>query len=184
MDRESAKKLLESKVKTLNLIKHCFACEAAMRELACYFKEDEEKWGLAGLLHDIDYEETKDNPQEHSLIGSKFLAEQGIDDEIVQAVKTHNEMHGIIPETKMAKALYCVDPLTGLIVATTLVLPDKKIAAVNTENILNRFKEKGFARGANREIIAQCEELLDLSLSEFIEIVLKGMQSAAENLGL
>jgi len=150
MNKDEALLMLNDKVKTPNLIKHCLACGAAMRELAKYFKEDEEKWEIAGLLHDIDYEETKDNPEQHSLIGSEYLKEQNID--IVEAVKTHNEIHGIAPETKMAKALFCTDPLTGLIVATTLVLPSKKIKDVTTDNILNRFKEKGFARGANREI--------------------------------
>ncbi len=184
MEREQAVILLKDKVKTLNLIKHCFACEAAMKELARYFQEDEEKWGLAGLLHDIDYEETKDNPKEHSLLGAQHLEEENIDEEIIAAVKTHNQIHGLAPETRMAKALFCVDPLTGLIVATTLVLPSKKIKEVSADNVLNRFKEKGFARGANRETIQQCEVLLGLSLEEFTDIVLKGMQSVAEDIGL
>jgi uncharacterized protein len=84
----------------------------------------------------------------------------------------------------MAKALFCVDPLTGLIVAATLVLPSKKIEEINVDNVLNRFKEKGFARGANREIIKQCESLLGLSLEEFIDLVLKGMKSVSQDLGL
>ncbi len=184
MNKNEALLMLNDKVKTPNLIKHCLACEVAMRELAKYFKEDEKRWGLAGLLHDIDYEETKDNPEKHSLIGSDYLNEQGIDKEIVEAVKTHNEMHGIVPETKMAKALFCTDPLTGLIVASTLVLPSKKIEDVTTDNILNRFKEKGFAKGANREIIKQCESLLDISLKEFVGLVLQGMKSIADDLGL
>jgi putative nucleotidyltransferase with HDIG domain len=184
MNKEEALLMLKNKVKTPNLIKHCLSCEAAMRELAKYFKEDEEKWGLAGLLHDIDYEETKDNPEKHSLIGSDYLKEQGMDEEIVEAVKTHNAIHGIDPKTKMAKALFCTDPLTGLIVAATLVLPSKKIGDVTTDNILNRFKEKGFAKGANREIIQQCEPLLDLPLKQFVDLVLQGMKSIAGDLGL
>jgi uncharacterized protein len=184
MEREQALLMLEDKVKTLNLIKHCFACEAAMKELARYFQEDEEKWGLTGLLHDIDYEETKDNLAEHSLKGASYLKEQGIEDDIVEAVRTHNQIHGLSPESKMAKALFCVDPLTGLIVATTLVLPSKKIEEVSVDNILNRFKEKGFARGANRETIKKCESLLGLSLEEFVSLVLKGMKSVSHDLGL
>jgi putative nucleotidyltransferase with HDIG domain len=184
MNRKESLLMLNDKVKTPNLIKHCLACEAAMRELAKYFEEDEEKWGLAGLLHDIDYEETKDKPEQHSLIGSEYLKEQDIDKEIVEAVKTHNKIHGIIPETKMAKALFCVDPLTGLIVASVLVLPSKKIQDVTTDNILNRFKEKGFAKGANREVIKQCESLLGLSLKEFVDLVLQGMQKIDKKLGL
>ena len=184
MNEEKALLMLNDKVKTPNLIKHCLACGAAMKELAVYFKEDEEKWESAGLLHDIDYEETKDKPEQHSLIGSEFLQKQGVDQEIVEAVKTHNEIHGFAPQTKMAKALFCVDPLTGLIVASVLVLPSKKIKDVITDNILNRFKEKGFAKGANREIIKQCEPLLDLSLEDFVDLVLHGMQKIDKNLGM
>jgi putative nucleotidyltransferase with HDIG domain len=184
MDVEKALLMLNDKVKTPNLIKHCLACGAAMKELARYFKEDEEEWELAGLLHDIDYEETKDKPEQHSLIGSEFLQKNGVDQKIVEAVKTHNEIHGFTPQTKMAKALFCVDPLTGLIVASVLVLPSRKIKDLVTDNILNRFKEKTFAKGANREIIRQCESLLDLSLKDFVDLVLHGMQKIDKNLGL
>ncbi len=190
MDRDEALQLVKEKIKTKNLIKHCLAVEACMRALAEKFGEDQEKWGLAGLLHDIDYEETKDNPEKHSLVGAGILEELGFDKEIVEAVKTHNERHGIAPETKMAKALFCVDPLTGLIVAATLVLPaspvggpNKKIADLTVQNVLNRFKEKGFARGANREIISKCSEI-NLTLEEFVNICLKAMQGISRNLGL
>jgi len=184
MNKNEALLMLNNKVKTPNLIKHCLACGAAMKELAKYFKEDAEKWEIAGLLHDIDYEETKDKPEQHSLMGAEYLQKQNIDKEIVEAVKTHNEIHGIAPETKMAKALFCIDPLTGLIVASTLVLPSKQIKNVATDNILNRFKEKGCAKGANREIIKQCESLLGLSLKEFVGLVLQGMKSIVDDLGL
>jgi putative nucleotidyltransferase with HDIG domain len=184
MKREEALKLLESKVKTVNLIKHSLAVEATMKELAQYFAEDEEKWALTGLLHDIDYEETKDKPEEHSLKGAQFLQSQGMGEDITEAIKTHNERHGLEPQSKMAKSLFCVDPLTGLIVAATLVLPSKKIQDLTTENVLNRFKEKGFAKGAKREIIEQCTSLLGLSLEEFVTIVLRGMQKISQELGL
>ncbi len=184
MNENEALLMLTDKVKTPNLIKHCLACGAAMKELARYFKEDEEKWEITGLLHDIDYEDTKDKPEKHSLIGAEFLQKQGVDQEIVEAVKTHNEIHGIAPETKMAKALFCVDPLTGLIVASVLVLPSKQIKDVTIDNILNRFKERGFAKGANREIIKQCESLLELPLKEFVGLVLQGMQKIDKKLGL
>jgi len=184
MKREEALKLLENKINTVNLIKHSLAVEAAMKELAQYFAEDEAKWALTGLLHDIDYEETKDKPEEHSLKGAQFLKDQGLDENITEAIKTHNEKHGLVPQSKMAKSLFCVDPLTGLIVAATLVLPSKKIQDLTVENVLNRFKEKGFAKGAKREIIEQCESLLGLSLEEFVAIVLKGMQKISQELGL
>ena len=183
MNREQALKLVEEKIKNKNLVKHCLAVEACMKALAVYFEEDTEKWGLAGLLHDIDYEETKDNPNQHSILGAEMLEKLGVDKEIVDAVKTHNEMHGILPQTLMAKALFCLDPLTGLIVATTLVLPDKKIQNVSVENVLNRFKEKAFARGANREIIQKCSDI-NLGLEEFVRICLKAMQEISAELGL
>lgn len=176
--------MVKTKIQNENLIKHCLATEVCMRDLAKYFQEDEDKWALTGLLHDIDYEETKNDSQKHSIIGAEMLEKAGLDKEIVDAVKTHNEIHGIAPESKMAKAIYCVDPLTGLIVAATLVLPSKKIADLTAENVLNRFGEKSFAKGANREIISKCQELLNLSLQKFIAIGLRAMQEINEDLGL
>ncbi len=184
MNRQEALNLVKEKVQNKNLINHCLVVEAVMKGLAENFSEDVEKWGRAGLLHDIDYEETKDKPLEHSQIGAEFLRGLGVEEEICQAVLKHNEAHGIEPETKMEKALFVSDPITGLIVATTLVLPEKKLAAVSVENVLNRFKEKGFAKGANREIIAKCELLLGLSLEKFAEIVLGAMKSIAGEIGL
>ncbi len=184
MTREEAKKFLEKYIKNKNLIKHSLAVEAVMRELAKYFQEDEEKWGLTGLLHDIDYEQTKDKPGEHSLIGAEILSEKGLDKEIVEAVKSHNEIHGIKPKTRMAKALFCADPLTGLIVAATLVLPSKRLKDLTVRSVLKRFKEPRFAAGANRDIIAQCKELLNLDLEKFIDISLKAMQKISQDLEL
>lgn len=183
MNREKAINLIKENIENENLIKHCLATEACMKALAHYFNEDEEKWGLAGLLHDIDYEKTKDNPEKHSLLGAELLAKIGLDKEIVEAVKTHNEVHGLHPQTLMAKALFSLDPLTGLIVAATLVLPTKKIEDLKTENILNRTKEKAFARGANREIINQCSKI-NLNLEQFIDICLRAMQEINDQLGL
>ena len=184
MLREEAINLLNDKVQNQNLIKHCVATGACMRALAEYFDENQEKWGITGLLHDIDYEETKNEPLKHSLIGAEILEKLGIDKEIVEAVKTHNEIHEIAPQSRMAKAIYCVDPLTGLIVASTLVLPSKKIADLTLENVLNRFKEKGFAKGANREIIAKCHALLDLPLENFVKICLEAMKKINNELEL
>jgi predicted hydrolase (HD superfamily) len=140
-------------------------------------------WALAGLLHDIDYEKTKDDPDQHSILGAQMLEEMGLDKEITEAVKAHNEMHGIAPQSLMAKVLFALDPLTGLIVAATLVLPSKKINDLTTENVLNRFKEKAFARGANREIIQKCSDV-NLKLEEFVDISLKAMQGISDELGL
>jgi len=183
MNRNQVLKLVKEKISNNNLIKHCLSVEACMRALANRFAENQDKWGIAGLLHDIDYEETKDNPEKHSLVGAEMLKEMGVEEDICQAIKTHNEIHGIEPESKMAKALFCVDPLTGLIIASTLVLPEKKLTNLTVENVLNRFKEKSFARGASREIIAKCEDM-GLSLEEFVKICLKAMQNISDNLDL
>jgi len=184
MTREEALKIIKENLSNQNLIKHCFAVEAIMRALAQRFGKDQEKWGLAGLLHDIDYEKVKNDMSQHSLVGAKMLEDLGLDKDICQAVKVHNEAHGLAPETLIEKALFVTDPLTGLIIAATLVLPSKKIKDLTVENVLNRYKEKAFARGANREIIGKSEELLDLKLEEFIKIGLGAMQGIDSELGL
>lgn len=184
MTREQGLALVKEKMQSQNLIKHVLAVEVVMRAMADNFNQDKEEWGLAGLLHDIDYEQTKDKPEEHSKKGADMLREIGVAEKICQAVLKHNEAHGLQPETEIEKALFVCDPITGLIVAATLVLPSKKLVDLTAENILNRFKERGFARGANREIIQKCEPLLDLPLEKFVEIVLKAMQGISNELGL
>jgi putative nucleotidyltransferase with HDIG domain len=184
MTSQEALNLLYTKIKNKNLLKHSFAVGVAMEELAQYFGEDKEKWLICGLLHDIDYEEIKGNPRLHSRVGAEFLENLGLEKEICQAILSHNEFHKISPNSKMAKALFCVDPLCGLIVAATLVLPSKKINDLKLENVLRRFKEKSFAKGANREQITKCQEYLNLPLEKFIEIVLFSMQKISKTLEL
>jgi len=144
ISREKAFSLLKEKVNSENLIKHSLAVEAAMQGMAEFLGKDKEKWGICGLLHDIDYEETKNKPSLHSKIGAEFLKQQGLDPEICEAVLSHNELHKIEPKTKMAQTLFVVDQLTGLIVASTLVLPSKKIADLRPESVLKKFREKAF----------------------------------------
>lgn len=182
MKREGGLKILKQNIQNQNLIKHSLAVEAIMRALAQRFGEDEEKWGLAGLLHDLDYEKTKNDPKQHSLIGAKMLEDLEINKEVCQAVRSHNEIHGILPQTRLEKALFVTDSLTGLIVASALILPSKKLTDLTSENILNRFKEKAFARGVNREIIKKSEEYLNWSLEEFVRIGLGAIQKIAEEL--
>ena len=183
MTREEALSLLSKKVKTKNLIKHMIAAEAVMRKLADLLGEDEEQWALAGLLHDIDYDETKDDPVRHSQVGAAMLAEMEMDPQIVQAVRAHNEVHGIPRVTNMEKALYSVDPLTGLIVAAALIHPAKKLYAIDGDFVLKRFYEKHFAKGAKRETIAACTEF-GLDLADFIAVGVEAMQEAAGEIGL
>ncbi len=184
MEREKAIIFLKGKIQNQNLIKHSLAVEAIMLGLADFFNEDRDKWGLAGLLHDIDYEQTKDTPEKHSLIGSEMLRKEGIAEDICQAVKVHNYMHGQTPETLMEKSLYSADPLSGLVVASALVIPSKKISDLTIENVLNRFKEKAFARSVNRETIQKCQPYLNLTMDKFVEIGLRSMQNIASDLGL
>ncbi len=184
MKKEEALNLLKKYLKNQNLIKHSLAVEVVMRELANYFNEDVEKWGIAGLLHDIDYELVKNDMSKHSLLGAEILKENGLEEDICNAVKVHNEMHNIEPKTLMEKSLYVADPLTGLITASVLVLPSKKIKDLTIENVLRRFKENAFARGANREIIKKCEELLNLELEKFVNIGLLSMKEISDDLGL
>ena len=155
-----------------------------MCALARKFKEDEELWGLTGLVHDIDWELTESTPEQHSLVGAQWLAEVGFPAEIVEAVRVHNHMHGIEPKTLLEKSLWCAEELTGLIVACALVQPDKKLSSVKPESVMKKFKTQSFAKGVNREIIAKCQEMIGLTLEELIDIELKAMQEMATDIGL
>jgi len=183
MNREEAYRLIKENVKNKNLIKHMLAVEAIMKSLATKLSEDEKKWGLTGLLHDIDYEITAKDPKMHSIVGANMLKEIGLDDELVNAVRAHNDMHKIERKTLLDKALYCADPLTGLIVASALIHPDKKLSSIDHNFVLKRFKEKAFARGAKREQIKKCSEI-GLELEEFVKLGLLAMQNINKELGL
>jgi len=184
MNRQEALEILKSYVKDEKIIKHCLATEALMRELAKRLNQDEEKWALAGLLHDLDWDITRDNPQEHSLLAEKILSEKGLDPEIVSAIKIHNYIHGIEPQTLLEKALYSTEMITGFIVAVALVKPSKKLKDVTVQNLLEKFKEKSFAAGAKREIISLAPQYLGLSLEEIFSIALSAMQKISDELGL
>ncbi len=183
MTREEAYKILTTYLKNPNLIKHCLACEVTMRALAKKFNEDEDTWGITGLLHDADYEMAKDTPEKHGLL--LFEHEKNIPQDIAHAIKSHNyEYTKVLPETKMDWAITCCDQLTGLIVAATLVRPDKKLVSLTPDSVLKRMNEKSFAKGAHREPIFLCEEKLGIPLKEFIAITLTAMQSISNELGL
>ncbi len=184
MKRQEALELMKSRVTTRNLQKHILAVEAVMRKLAEHFGEDIEEWGLAGLLHDLDYEDTKDDAARHSMMAADWLTDMGLDEEIVEAVRAHNDFHGLPRETRMAKALYASDPLTGLIVASALIHPDRKLKGIDTDFVMNRFSEGAFARGANREAISTCQDELGISLEDFVAIALEAMQGIHKELGL
>ena len=184
IDREGALLLLREHVRNENLIKHCIATEAVMAALAERLNEDPQKWGLAGLLHDLDVEEVGTDLTRHTIATEKILREKGVDKDIVLAVKMHNETaHGMKRSEKFHHALAAGETITGLITATALVYTDKKLSSVKAKSIKKRMKEKGFAAGVNRETIMECERL-GLSLDEFAQISLEAMQKVAQDLGL
>ncbi len=183
MTRDEALKSVKANVGNENLIKHMLATEAIMRALARRFGEDEEEWGLTGLLHDIDVELTGGDMQAHSKLGADLARELGASEAIAHAILCHNEAHGIPWETQLDKALFCTDPLTGLITAAALVRPDKKLAGLEVKSVKKKFKAKNFAAGANRQQISQCSQI-ELELDEFIKLGLEAMQGIATDLGL
>lgn len=180
--RGEALAVLEEIITTGNLIKHMLATEAVMRRLARHFGEDEDLWGMVGLLHDIDYDLTKDDPERHALLGADILIEKGFPPEVVEGVKKHSpsltERDRLIDQ-----ALFATDPVTGLIIAGALIKKEKSLYAIDVPFLVKRMKEKGFARGANREQIRSCEQM-GLSLDEFLGLSLEAMQGIADELGL
>ena len=181
MKREDALSLVKSKVKNKNLIKHMLAVEAIMRRLADHFGEDKELWGLTGLLHDLDYDETVGDPEKHSLKTVEWLKDHDLDERILYAIKAHPRK--VEPKSKMDWSLFATDSLSGLIVAAALMHPTKKLKNLDDIFVMNRFKEKRFAAGARREDIEECEKI-GLSLEEFIKLALEGMQKIDTELGL
>jgi len=181
MQREEAKILLEQTIPNKNLQKHMLAAEACMRELATYFGEDADQWGLAGLLHDLDYDQTADDFSNHGLVTAKMLEGKGISDDVIYCIKAHpGHVDG---KSKMDFALYAADSLTGLIVAAALMHPSKKLANLDVPFIMKRYKEKRFAAGANREQIQTCDRL-GLTLEDFVGICLRAMQGISDDLEL
>jgi putative nucleotidyltransferase with HDIG domain len=191
LSREKALELLRKYIKTENTIKHMLATEATMRTLACHFKvEPVEAWAMAGLLHDIDYETVDQKTHEgHGLKGVEILKEEKADlaESVYQAILAHNYDNlgdRYRPKNKMDWSLFICDSLTGLIAATALVRPDKKLASVEVKSIKKKFKDKAFAAGTRREDIKLCEEKLGIPLDEFIQLSLSAMQKIDKELGL
>ena len=184
MTRDEAFALVQEYIKTPNIIKHLLATEAQMRALAQKFNQDEEAWGLAGLLHDLDWDLTKNEPEKHSLLSKKILLQKGVAPDIVSAIKIHNYLHGIEPQTLMEKALYCSEMMTGFVVAVALVQPTKKLEDVTVEKIMKKYKEKSFGAGAKRDIMNLAPKHLNISVEELADITLQAMQQIHQELGL
>jgi len=182
MERTEALALVEERIPQRNLVNHCVAVECIMEALARRFAlpaSDIERWSLAGLLHDLDYAETGEEPARHGLVTAEVLA-GAVDDEVIHAILAHAAKAPL--ESLMDLALYAADPTTGFIVAAALVRPDKDLRAVEVRSLLKRWKEKAFARGANREQMDTCTKI-GLTREEFLALSLAAMQSHAAELG-
>ncbi len=186
MNRAEAWALVCEYTQSPQLRRHMLSVEAAMRGYARHFGTDEEKWGLAGLLHDFDYERYPDVATNgHPNVGAPILRERGVDEEVVRAILSHaTEVTGVERQTQMEHTLYAVDELTGLIAAVALVRPSKDIRDVTVKSVRKKWNTRGFAPGVNREDIEAGAAALQVDLEEHIAIVLAAMQSAAAELGL
>jgi len=180
IDRTAAFEILKKNIKNENLIKHSLAVEAVMRALALRLGEDEELWGVTGLLHDLDYTETVDNFERHGYRTCEML-EGKLSQEALHAILAHPEH--VTAENNFDWALYCSDPITGLLIAAALMHPSKKLENLQLKSVKKRLKDKRFAAGANREQIRSCSNL-DLELEEFLNISLLAMRGVADQLGL
>jgi len=182
LNRDEILDSIHGNVQDRNMIKHMLATEAIMRALARKLGEDEEEWGITGLIHDIDAELVEGDMSSHGKLGSDLARELGANDAMAHAILCHNEVHGVPRESKLDKALFCADPLSGLITAAALVRPDK-LGGLTSKSVMKRFREKSFAAGVNREQVAQCREL-GLDLEEVITLSIEAMRGIASELGL
>ncbi len=183
MTRQDAYDLLCDYTKSDSLRKHALAVEAAMQAYAKKFGEPEETWSITGLLHDFDYEMYPTAP-DHPLKGSEILRDKGYPDEIRTAILGHAHYTNVPRETRLARALFACDELTGLITAVTLVRPSRKIADVEVSSIKKKMKDKAFARNVSRDDIVNGAQELGVPLDEHMQFVLDAMKASAEKLGL
>jgi len=182
MNYEEALELVKKNVSNENLVKHMIAVSEIMGAFAEKLNEDKELWRLVGLLHDIDYERTKDDFDNHGRVSAEML--RGLlPEEGLHAILSHNERTGVHPESKMDFALIVSDALSGLIIATALVMPNKRLEEVRVESLMRKFKDKSFARNVDRGRILKAEKL-GLELEEAMETGLRALQKIHEKLGL
>jgi predicted hydrolase (HD superfamily) len=181
--RQEALELLHQYNETESLRKHAYAVEGVMRYIARKRGQDEEKWGIIGLIHDLDYEKF---PEEHCKKTGTILREQGWPEEYIRAAVSHGWgiCSDVMPQTDLEKYLYTIDELTGLVVTTALIRPSKSVLDVQVKSVKNKWKDKRFAAGVDRSIIEKGAGMLQVGLDELIEDTIKGMQEVAEAIGL
>jgi putative nucleotidyltransferase with HDIG domain len=184
MDRRQALELLHNNLQAENLRKHCLATEAIMRALAERLDQPVDLWGIVGLLHDLDYEQTAEQPSEHGLRTAAILNDSKLPPGVITAIKAHNaEALGLERKSQLDFALTCAESITGLVIATALVYPEQRLASVKPKSILKRLKKKDFARRVNRDQIRLCEKI-GIPLADFAELSLRAMQGISRELGL
>jgi putative nucleotidyltransferase with HDIG domain len=183
MTRDEALALVHEYVKNDNLIKHMLAVEAALRFYAAKFGEDPELWGLAGLLHDFDWE-IHPTLEQHPMDGAPILRQRGVDEEIIQAIQSHAEHAGVPRDTRLRKGLYACDEITGLITAVALVRPSHSLLDLEVSSVKKKWKDRAFAAGADRDDIQQSAEAFGIELWEHVGNVITAMRSIAPELGL
>ncbi|NLT96758.1 MAG: HDIG domain-containing protein [Christensenellaceae bacterium] len=181
--REQALEILKTHVKADHLIRHALTVEAVMRYFAELYGEDVEKWGIIGLLHDIDFEKY---PEQHCQKVRELLSPYGFQEEYMRAIESHG--YGIVndvePMARMEKVLFATDELTGLIAATALMRPSRSILDLEVSSVKKKWKQKGFAAGVDREVVKKGAEMLGIELDELIDHTIKGMRTVAEEIGL
>jgi uncharacterized protein len=181
MDIAEARTFAKEKTDKDTTYRHLVSVEGVMRRLGRHFGEDEELWALTGLFHDLDQDQTADDPEGHAYAAAGWLREEGVDDVVVNGVLAH--AHPQFQTDRMSKAIVAADAVAGLLVASALVRPEKSVG-MKTSSVKKKLKEKAFAPGVNREEIAQAETNLGLSLDEFIVLGIEGLQEVAPEIGL
>lgn len=184
MTREEAWAVLTEHTGTPNLLKHMLAVEAVMRAYARRFGEDEETWGIVGLLHDLDYERHPSQEAGHPFVGVEVLRARGLDERLCRAILSHADYSGVPREALMEKALFAADELAGFVIAVALVRPSKSLAEVDVASVTKKMKDKAFARAVSREDIAKGAAELGMPLGEHIAAVIGALQGIAPQLGL
>lgn len=185
-DREQAFEILKKYNKEESHIHHAIAVENTMRHFAKLANEDEDLWGIVGILHDIDWEQTSDNPEKHCHLAPEILRKEGVDEDIIHAVQSHG--YGICtdiePVNQMEKTLFTVDELTGLIITAGLVRPSRSLSDLELKSVKKKWKDKAFARGVNREVIKQGAERMGISLDSVIEETIKALRPVEKQIGM
>lgn len=175
--------MIDDNIQTENLKKHMLAVAQIMKRLSGELGYDERKWEILGLVHDLDYEETKDEPERHALRSAEMV-EGMVPDDVIRAIKAHNHKHtGMEPKSDMEVGLIAADAVSGLIVATALVMPNSRIEEARPESVQKKFDDSSFAKNIDRDRILRCEEL-GMERDEFLELSLKALQEIDEELGL